>query len=490
MLGARTYRRTTVGMFVLTVFIVAFALPSNSLRAASDDPNSIQILRQLGKAFASIAEEASPAVVSIKAQQAIEQKYQSIPNWPLGGPFDDEFFKRFFGQPYNRQQAPHKKTYRSVLGSGFIVSPDGYILTNNHVVRDAEDITVTLTDGRDFSAKVIGKDPDTEVAVIKIDADKLSFLKMADSDKLEVGEWVVAIGNPFGLSHTVTAGIVSAKGRSVDLAKFEDFIQTDAAINPGNSGGPLITLDGKVVGINTAIIGPGGNIGIGLAIPINMAKFVYEKFIKGEPITRGMLGIQIGDLSSDMAESLDIEGTKGVVIMDVVKDSAADKAGIKTYDVVVEFNGKKVEHANEFKNRVAMLNPGTEVKLVVIRDGKRKTIEAKLDSRSKIKEATETSEQSLQKLGLEVQNLTDALAERLGYEGESGVLISNVESGSQAARKGLQRGMLIIEVDKKPVKNTKEFKKALKEAAESGKVLLLVSDARYHYLVVLNIPKN
>jgi len=408
----------------------------------------------------------------------------------FGDPFDDEFFRRFFGQPYRRREAPKRKSYRPVQGSGFLVSSDGHILTNSHVVRDAEKITVTLKDGREFSAKTIGTDPDTEVALIKIDTNDLSYLEMADSDKIEVGEWVIAIGNPFGLSHTVTAGIVSAKGRSINLAEFEDFIQTDAAINPGNSGGPLINIEGKVVGINTAIIGPGGNIGIGLAIPINIAKFVYDKLIKGEPITRGMLGIQINDLSQDMAESLNLKDTKGVIIIDVIKDSAAEKAELKRYDVIIEFNGKKVEQANEFKNRVSMVQPGTRVKLLVIRDGKKKTIEAELASRSEIKETAKTSQETLEKLGLEVQNLTDDLTERLGYEGKSGVVISNVESGSQAAQKGLKRGMLIIEVDKEPVKNKKEFNEAIEKAAESGKILLWVSDARYSYLVVLNIPKD
>ncbi len=315
----------------ISFVLIVFSLIS-PLSALAEDSKSIDILRQLGKAFASIAEKDSPAVVSIKANQAITQTYSG----PFGdSPFDDEFFEQFFGRQFRRQQPQQqqrqpqqRKFIRPVQGSGFIVSKDGYILTNNHVVEDADKIMVTLMDGRELQAKLVGTDPSTEVAVIKIDANDLHALEMADSDTIEVGEWVIAIGNPFGLSHTVTVGIVSAKGRSgLGLSTYEDFIQTDAAINPGNSGGPLIDLDGKVVGINTAIVGANGNIGIGLAIPINMAKSVYDQLVQKGKVVRGFLGVTIQDITPDLAESFKLKDTKGVIVPDVSPDSAAAKGG-------------------------------------------------------------------------------------------------------------------------------------------------------------------
>jgi len=461
------------------------------LSAFAQDTESIDTLRQMGKAFAKIAEKASPAVVGITAKQVVVQEYPAFNDWPFGDPFGDDFFRRFFGQPSPRQPSPQQKYHRPVRGSGFVVSSDGHILTNNHVVKDAEEINVKLEDGREFQAKIVGSDPDSEVAVIKIDADNLHTLELADSDALEVGEWVIAIGNPFGLSHTVTAGIVSAKGRSgLRLAEYEDYIQTDAAINPGNSGGPLIDLDGEVVGINTAIIGPGGNIGIGFAIPINMAKFIYDQLIEGGKIVRGALGIFIRDLDPDLAESLDLEITKGVVITEVLEGSAAEKAGMKRYDVIVEFNGEKIEKLNEFRNRVAMLKPGTKVKIVILRDGKRKTLIAELGESSEELQSAKTGLEAMEQLGLTVQNLSDDLAERYGYEGQTGVLITRVEPGSEAARKGITSGMLITEVDRKTVRNTKDFNEAIEKATEAGKVLLLINDGRYHSLVVLKLTKE
>ncbi|MBN2019834.1 MAG: Do family serine endopeptidase, partial [Sedimentisphaerales bacterium] len=402
------------------------------LSAFAEDKTSIDTLRQLGKAFAGVAEKASPAVVGIRATQTIIQEYYPVPNWPFGNPFfEDDLLEQFFGRrfPRHQQQQPQQPQQRKFVkpaqGSGFIVSKEGYILTNNHVIENADEISVTLLDGREFEAKLVGTDPATEVALIKIDANNLTSLELADSDKIEVGEWVIAIGNPFGLSHTVTAGIVSAKGRNniINQLEYQDFIQTDAAINPGNSGGPLINLDGKVVGINTAIIGPGGNIGIGLAIPSNMAKFVYERLVTGEPLERGFLGVGIRDLDPDLAESLGIKQTEGVIITEIIPDSAADKAGLKRYDVITELNGSKIKKANEFKNRVAMQKSNADVEMTVIRDGKTKSVTAKLGERTGEHTAEHTAEaeppkaaqadrQTFEKLGLEVQDLTSELAER------------------------------------------------------------------------------
>jgi len=471
-----------------SLIFLLFIIP---MSAPAQDTNSIDTLRQMGKAFATIAEKASPAVVGIKAKQTVTQQYSTMPNWPFGDPFDDDFFERFFGQPFPRRRSPKRKYRRPVQGSGFIVSSDGYILTANHLVGEAEDVEVKLADGRELEAKVIGSDSDTEVAVIKIDANNLPILELADSDKLEVGEWVIAIGNPFGLSHTVTAGIVSAKGRSgFRLAEYEDFIQTDAAINPGNSGGPLINLDGKVVGINTAIIGAGGNIGIGFAIPINIAKFIYNQMIEGGKVVYGALGVIIRDLDPDLAESLGLKEAKGVAVTEVIEGTAAEKAGMKRYDVVVEFNGEKVEKVNEFRSRVAMLKPGTKVEIVVVRNGKRKTLNAELGESSTELQNAKTPLKAIEQLGLTVQNLTDDLAKRYGYEDQEGVIVTQVEPGSEAAGKGIKPGMLIMEVDRKPVRNTKDFDQAIEKAAEAGKVLFLINDGRYRLLIVLKLPEK
>ncbi|MFH1370708.1 MAG: Do family serine endopeptidase [Planctomycetota bacterium] len=467
----------------------------------AEDSKSIDTLRQLGKAFATIAEKASPAVVSIKVEKRVTVNYPSFQS-PFGNepfdPFSDDFFDQFFRrrspqqQPQQPKRSPKREFHQTGQGSGFIVSEDGYILTNNHLVGDVDEVTVTLTDGRNFTAKIIGTDPDSDVAVVKIDSKNLPTLELADSDKIEVGQWVIAIGNPFGLSHTVTAGIVSAKGRSgLGISAYEDFIQTDAAINPGNSGGPLVDLDSEVVGINTAIIGPGGNIGIGLAIPIDIAKYAYEQIISKGSVTRGYLGVAIQDLTPDLAEQFDINDIKGVLVPDVTADSAAEKAGIKPGDVIVEFEGQPVGKASELQNKVAMKKPGTKVEIVVLRNGKRKTITAELDKRPS-KEVLEAGSggQSSEKLGVSVQNLTDELAKRYGYEGLKGVIVADVEPDSPAAGAGIQPGSLIQEVNRQPVENTGQFNEEIRKAAEEGKVMLRVRYENRSIFVILSLPKD
>jgi serine protease Do len=473
--------------------LFVFLIVLGPISALAEDAG-IDALRQVSKAFAKIAEEASPAVVGIKAEKTITLDQPTMREWPFGeqfDPFEDDIFDRFFRWYSPRRREPRQRKYQQrAQGSGFIVSADGYILTNNHLVGDADKVLVKVEENSEVEAKVIGTDPDSDVAVIKIDAKDLTHLELADSDKLEVGEWVVAIGNPFRLSQTVTAGIVSAKGRSgFRLATFEDYIQTDAAINPGNSGGPLLNLDGKVIGINTFIISQsGGYMGIGFAIPINIAKFVYQRIVEMGEVERGYLGIWYEELTPESASTLGLdEDTKGVAIADVLKDSAAEKAGLKRYDVIIELDGKSVEDGNEFLNRVSMLKPGTKVKIVVLRDGKRKTFTAKLEKRpSQDKDSSEEKEAS-QNLGFTVKNLTDEYAERLGFEGLSGVLVTGVEADSKAAEKGIAVGMLIMEVNREPVKNTKEFDEAIKKAGKDGSVLLLVNDGRYTRFIVLKL---
>ncbi len=448
----------------------------------------------MGNAFASIAEKTSPAVVSLRAERVVTQDYPSMREWPFSEPFSDPF--DWFFNPRRREQRsprqPRRET-RTAQGSGFLISPDGYILTNNHMVEESEKVEIELTDGRKFTAKIIGTDSDSDVAVVKVDAKDLPYLELADSDALEVGEWVLAIGNPLGLSHTVTAGIVSAKGRSgFRLANYENFIQTDAAINFGNSGGPLINLDAKVVGINTAIVGASGNIGIGFAIPINMAKNIYDQLVESGTVERGWLGIEMGVLADGTAEFLGLKkNAKGVLIAVVFPDSAAEKAGLKPYDIIIEVDGKPIESRDAFRNQIAMLKPGSRVKLTVWRDKRRKPITVKLGKRPPTEELVGTlSPRTIGELGFTVEDLTDDLAVRYGYEGQSGVIVTDVDDGSQAAEKGISRGALIKEVNQKKVRNTTEFNEAIKEARKEGTALLLVKQGRYTIFVPLKLSRE
>ncbi len=485
-----------------SLLLLLFFIPP--LSASAQDPNSIDTLRQMGKAFAKISEKASPAVVGIKASQTITQQ---MPDWPFGDPFgDDDIFEHFFGRPSprqrQRQQAPQppqtRKFQQLAQGTGFIVSADGYILTANHLVGDAEKVMVKEGNNQEAEAKVIGTDPDSDVAVIKIDGNNLPFLELADSDKLEVGEWVLAIGNPFGLTHTVTAGIVSAKGRSgFRLAAYEDYIQTDAAINPGNSGGPLLNLDGQVVGINTAIISPGGrsywagNVGIGFAIPINMAKSIYKQLVETGKVARGFLGVGIQDLTAENARFFGLKpDAKGVLVPEVNKDSAAEKAGLKPGDVIIELNGKSVESAKDLQGRVSALKPDTDVELTILRDGKKEALTAKLSERPAKIQTAKGGPETLEKLGLSVQNLTDDLAGQYGYEGLTGVIVTQVESGSIAELAGIEPGALIMEVNRKPVENVKAFKQAIEDAAKEDSVLLRIRQGQASIFVVLKLPKE
>ncbi len=475
---------------ISTFLILLFISP---LSVFAQDPDSIATLKQMGNAFASIAEKTSPAVVSLRAERTVTQEYQFENERPFG-PYSDPF-EFFFRRRSPRQREPRqpRRESRTAQGSGFLISSDGYILTNNHMVEEAEKIKVELTDGREYTAKIIGTDPESDVAVIKVDDKNLPYLEMADSDELEVGEWVLAIGNPLGLSHTVTAGIVSAKGRSgFGLADFENFIQTDAAINFGNSGGPLINLDSKVVGINTAIVGAGGNIGIGFAIPINMVKNIYDQLVRNGTVARGYIGIRFDELGSDMASALGLrEDAKGIYVVEVMEDSPAEKAGLKQLDVIVEFEAKPVEKRNEFRHRVALLNPGTKVQMVIIRNKRRRKITLTLGTLPSTASITGALPRETQKeLGFSVEDLTEELAERYGYEGESGVIVSSVDSGSQAEEKGIAQGALIKEVNQQKIRNTKEFNEAIKEARKEGTVLLFVKRRGYTFFVPLKLPEK
>ena len=469
-------------LFVLAVPTSIFA----------EDENGIEALKQTSRAFSGIAKSASPAVVGIKVEKKSQDStspYGQNKVDPFGDDFYDFFFKR---QPDNYSRQPQQKAPSEVAqGSGFIISKDGYILTNNHVAGNSDEILVTLSDGTELKAKVIGTDPDSDVAVIKIERDNLPYLEMADSDSLEVGEWVIAIGNPFGLSHTVTAGIVSAKGRNVGLSTYEDFIQTDAAINPGNSGGPLLNLDGKVIGINTAIISQARSYaGIGLAIPINMAKAICDQLIQGGTVVRGYLGVSLQDLTPELAESFGLESNKGALLADVTTDSSADKAGLRQGDVITEYDGQVIEDKDSFRNKVAITKPGTKVKVVAIRDGKERTFTVILDERpTNLGFASKQSEIATN-IGFTVQDLTADIAKQLGYEGMRGVIISSVESASYASKMGLTAGLLILEVNRVPISNVREFNEQIKIDAENGSVLLLVTNGRFAQYVPIKVDKK
>ena len=472
------------------------------LACHAQENGNIDILRRMGNAFASVAERASPGVVGIVARRKIEQAVSPTQESPRGDqldPFSEEFFDRFFRRS-PQEQSPRRDYTQRAQGSGFIISKDGYIITSNHLVGQAEEVRVELQDGRTVDAKVVGTDPDSDVAVIRVEADNLTPVPLGDSDKLQVGEWVLAIGNPMGLSHTVTAGIVSATGRSgLNIATYENFIQTDAAINMGNSGGPLVNLNGQAIGINTAILGPGGgNIGIGFAIPINMAKEVANQLIKTGSVQRGYLGVVPQDLTEELAAAFDLEEGKGVVLSQVTEDSAAAKAGLEAGDIVLEFQGKPIESAAQFRNLVAGGRPGEKVELVVLRNGKRETVSATLDTRPSAEQLQgqqrkeePPQEEEPQRLGLTVRDITSEMAQRFGYEGREGVMITRVVPGSEAAEKGLRAGYVIREVNRQPVNNVEQYSKAISEAiGKNRRILLLITNGQVSQYVVLNPTKE
>jgi len=449
-----------------------------------------QVARELSNAFTSVAKEAMPAVVSIKVEKSVE-----VAGGPYGlndpfGLFNDDLLRKFFGDRMPPQPQNPRKYQEQGQGSGFIISKDGYILTNNHVVGDVDKITVELQDGRKFeNAKLIGTDPGSEVALIKIDGDNFPVLPMGDSDKIEIGDWVVAIGNPFGLSETVTVGVISAVGRSnVHIAAYEDFIQTDAAINPGNSGGPLIDLDGRVIGINTAILSQsGGYMGIGFAIPINMAKTIESQLKAHGKVTRGYLGLLAQDVTPDMANLLGLKSSEGVAISSIEKGSPADKAGLAQWDVLMEMDGKKIESYDALRNQVAMLNPGTDVKFLVMRDGKTRQVTVTLGERpAEVAQGvrSQTGRPSEQALGVTVQNVTKDLADQLGYRIGEGVVVTGVEPGSPAANAGIQPGDLLESVNRQSISSVDDFEKMISRVKED-KVLLLVRRGEYSRFVVV-----
>ncbi len=462
------------------VLVLAAAARSEPLAEA----NGVETLRKASRAFSEVAKKAMPAVVAVQVETVVR-----VGGDQFWSPFDDEFFERFFGpRPRSRQPQERRRTGQA---SGFIISEDGYVLTNHHVIERAETIRVLMGDGRIFeNVELIGSDEKSDVALLKIpDASGLPYLELGDSDDLEVGEWVVAIGNPFGLTETLTVGVVSAKGRRVSQRSddYQDFIQTDAAINPGNSGGPLLNLDARVVGINSAIItGTGGYMGVGLAVPVNMAILVKDQLLATGRVQRGYLGITMQNLTPELAEYFGLDTGNGVVVMDVEKDSPAEKGGLRKDDIIIRIDDRDIANSNEIRNLIGFTSPGTEVKLVVIRNGRERTLRVAVGAREESALA-ETGEIGRQ-LGLRVQTIDAEVAREYNLTEGRGVRVVEVTNGSPADRAGIQPGMVIYSVNRQDVSNVAEFNEALKETEQSKRALLLVRTGRFSQYVLLRLP--
>ncbi|HDZ61541.1 MAG TPA: DegQ family serine endoprotease [Nitrospirae bacterium] len=457
-----------VSLFVL-VMLFNPTLPGAYAEVAGVSQESIDFMTSISKAMAEVAETVKPSIVNISTTRT-----EKMTGGQFSPFFNDPFFRRFFGDRHNKQQPKEYKT--ASLGSGVIVSADGYILTNNHVIQNADEITVLLPDKREIKGKVIGTDPKTDLSVIRIDASDLQPVTWGDSDKLMVGEMVLAIGSPYGLNQTVTMGIVSAVGRAnVGIADYEDFIQTDAAINPGNSGGALVNAKAELVGINTAIFSKtGGYQGIGFAIPSNMAKDVIDSLIKTGKVIRGWLGVSIQPINTELAKQFDLEEEYGALVADVIEGSPAEKAGIMRGDVIVEFNNIKVDEPYNLRNTVAGTSPGDIVDVTVIREGKYKKLSVtigELPSEAQVPPPT-VYKNALK--GISVQDLTPELYKQLNLpEKIRGVVISNIKSGSPAASR-LLPGDVILEIKKKAVSSLKDYDLIVSSIKSDEEVLLLV----------------
>ncbi len=457
-------KKTLLALVMATAMVglgygIAPAVKSNDIPAPAVVKNSD--IPMVPANFSDLAEKVRPGVVNIQVVKTVKNAGFGFPN-SFRTPFGD-FFGPFFDE--NPQRSPEQQG----VGSGFVISSDGYILTNNHVVDDANQIKIKLADGKEYDAKVVGRDPKTDLALLKVEgASDLQPLQLGDSDSLKVGSWVVAIGSPFGLEQTVTAGIVSAKGRVIGSGPYDNFIQTDASINPGNSGGPLLNTEGQVVGINTAIFSQsGGNVGIGFAIPVNMAKEIVPQLKDRGHVTRGWLGVGIQKMTPELAKSFGLKDEKGALVSQVVKGGPADKGGIETGDVIVEFDGKMVADSNDLPRMVAPLPVGKTVSVKVLRGGNVVDREIKIGQLEEQKE--EVANATTRKpLGMTVQSITPEIAKGLGLKSETGVVVASVIPGSPAARADIRSGDVIQQVNKKPVKDVEDFKAKDRKLKRSG----------------------
>jgi serine protease Do len=478
-----------MGVLVITgVIFFLLGMGSSPDRGKADEasPVSTIVIKDEGgfaNAIAEVASALSPAVVHIDVTGTVTQR---VPQSPFG---NDPFFRYFFGPP----QETEREIPVQALGSGVIISKDGYIITNNHVVENADTIIVELYDGSKHEAKLIGRDPNTDLAVVKIDpTPDMRYARFGDSDLCKIGEWVIAIGSPRGLDWTVTAGIVSAKNRTnigvLGPTGYEDFIQTDAAINPGNSGGPLINLRGEVIGINSLIVsGSRGSEGIGFAIPSNMARAISDSLIKHGEVVRGYLGVNIQDITPEIAKSLKLgKNFKGVIIADVLPDGPAGDSGVEQGDIVIEYNAEKIDNVAQLRNKVAATAPRTPVKIKILRDKKELELTVRVGELGKAEEHARVGGES-ELLGLGVEKVTPEIARNIGLRKATGVIITRVEPGSAAANAGLAEGDIIFRVGNTAVDDAREFYSLVKDAAKEGEVLFLVRDGRtgrVGYLVV------
>ena len=440
-------------------------------------------VRMIPQNFSALAETVSPAVVHIRVVKTVKSE------GPAFGPFnrnpfgDNKQFRDFFSHRFGPQRRPEFK--QPGLGSGFIIDKAGYIVTNNHVVDGADSIKVILKDETEYNAEVIGRDPVTDIALIKIEAKHdLPSVPLGSSDNLKVGEWVTAIGSPFGLQYTVTAGIVSAKGRVIGSGPYDDFIQTDASINPGNSGGPLINMQGQVVGINTMIIA--GGQGIGFAIPIDLAKSIVTQLKTNGQVTRGWLGITIQDLKGQLAEYYGVSGKTGVLVASVVPGDPADQAGIQPKDIITEINGEEVTSSRDLTKLAANLGVGDTAKVMILRNGKSKTLEIQIGKRPMtMASASESRQKEKQgEYGFKVADLTPEMARRFKIEETSGVIVVGVVANSQADTAGVQQGDLIIEINHKDIGSVKDFKALIDQPNKADGINLLVKRLNSGLMVI------
>jgi serine protease Do len=436
--------------------------------------------------FSDLAQRISPSVVNIRTVKTITgggRVFRHFRN-PFGNDADPfkEFFDRFFGE-----ESPHRDFKQRSLGSGFIIDKAGYIVTNNHVIEDADEIQVKLNDGDEFDAEIIGRDASTDLALIKIDADRdLPVVKMGDSDDLKVGQWVLAIGSPFGLEHTVTAGIVSAKGRTIGSGPYDDFIQTDASINPGNSGGPLLDMAGRVVGINTAIVASGQ--GIGFAVPVNMARNVIQQLKRHGEVTRGWLGVAIQDLSPELAEYYDLDGeAAGVLVTEVFEGDPADKAGIRPGDVITSVGDRKVASTRELTRLIAGIGVGDQTRIRVLREGRRKTFTVEIAKREASRIAAHRSggmKPKEDRLGIQVADITPDIARRFNLRTEDGVVVTDIASGSKADEAGLMAGDVIKEINHEPIESAEDYTRAIRETEKGKPLQFFIRRAERGFLVI------
>ncbi|MCX5847986.1 MAG: DegQ family serine endoprotease [Deltaproteobacteria bacterium] len=482
--------RKTFFMFLMA-FLVAFfivslveVLRSSLISSGAPEIRAASAISSEGNtpgSFSDLAERVKPAVVNISTTKTFKGK--SLGNHfgrsPFNDYFGDDFFNRFFGD------TPQRDFKQRSLGSGFIISNDGYIFTNNHVVENTDKILVKISDGKEYEAKIIGTDAKTDIALIKIKPDNgLPTVEIGDSDTVRVGEWVIAIGNPFGLEQTVTAGIVSAKGRVIGAGAYDNFIQTDASINPGNSGGPLFNMAGKVIGINTAIVAQGQ--GIGFAIPMNMAKSILADLKSKGKVTRGWLGISIQNITDDIAKNLNHNNKNGVLVSDVVKNDPADKAGIKVGDIITEINGKPIKDTHDLLITTASLHVGEKAIIKALRDGKEISFQVLVAER-KDKPEIALTKKSNGYFGITIQEVTKEMAQQLGISHDAGVIVTDVEEGSPADDVGIQQQDIIVQVNKVKVTSMKQYTAEMKKAADKKSVILLVKRGSSNFFVGLHI---